>query len=122
LLVDLAAQAAIAGRQDEALQALAESTRLDEQIGKLPGRSYVFGAVAVVHLARGQTNLAALALGAFDAHPMRGTLGTLQVEAVDETRARLDPTEVAAATATARHKSIDELIDELIIQPATVQA
>jgi predicted ATPase/DNA-binding SARP family transcriptional activator len=122
LLVDLAAQAAIAGRQDEALQALAESTRLDEQIGKLPGRSYVFGAVAVVHLARGQTNLAALALGAFDAHPMRGTLGTLQVEAVDATRARLDPTEVAAATATARHKSIDELIDELIIHPATTTA
>jgi predicted ATPase len=118
LLVDLAAQAAIAGRQDEALQALAESTRLDAQIGKLPGRSYVFGAAAVAHLARGQTNLATLALGAFDAHPMRGTLGTLQVEAVDETRARLDPTEVAAATATARHKSLDELIDELIIQPA----
>jgi predicted ATPase/DNA-binding SARP family transcriptional activator len=122
LLVDLAAQAAIAGRQDEALQALAESTRLDEQIGKLPGRSYVFGAAAVVHLARGQTNLAALALGAFDAHPMRGTLGTLQVEAVDETRARLDPIEVAAATAAARRKSIDELIDELITQPATVPA
>jgi hypothetical protein len=97
---------------------LAESTRLDAQIGKLPGRSYVFGAAAVAHLARGQTNLATLALGAFDAHPMRGTLGTLQVEAVDETRARLDPTEVAAATATARHKSLDELIDELIIQPA----
>jgi hypothetical protein len=101
---------------------LAESTRLDEQIGKLPGRSYVFGAAAVVHLARGQTNLAALALGAFDAHPMRGTLGTLQVQAVDETRARLDPIEVAAATAAARRKSIDELIDELITQPATVPA
>lgn len=117
LLVDLAAQSAIAGRQDEALQALAESTRLDEQIGKLPGRSYVFGAAAVVHLARGQTTLAVLALGAFDAHPMRGTLGTLQVEAVDETRSRLDATEVAAASAAAQHRSIDELIDELIIQP-----
>jgi hypothetical protein len=97
---------------------LAESTRLDEQIGKLSGRSYVFGAAAVIHLARGKTNLAALALGAFDAHPMRGTLGTLQVEAVDETRARLDLAAVAAAAAAARHKSIDELIDELIIQPA----
>jgi predicted ATPase/DNA-binding SARP family transcriptional activator/class 3 adenylate cyclase len=118
LLVDWAAQAAIAGRQDEALQVLAESTRLDAQIGKLSGRSYVFGAAAVVHLARGQTNLATLALGAFDAHPMRGTLGTLQVEAVDETRARLDPAAVAAAAVAAHHKSVDELIDEMIIQPA----
>jgi tetratricopeptide (TPR) repeat protein len=118
LLVDLAAQAAIAGREDEALQALAESTRLDEQIGRLPGRSYVLGVAAVVHLARGQTNLAVSALGAFDAHPMRSTLGTLQVEAVDEIRDRLDPAAVAAATATARTRQIDDLIDELITQPA----
>jgi predicted ATPase/class 3 adenylate cyclase len=119
LLVDLAAQAAIANHADEALQALAESTRLDEQIGRLPGRAYVFGVAAVVHLARGQTNLAVAALGAFDAHPMRGTLGTLQSDAVDETRARLDPTAVAAAATTARTRQIDDLIDELISLPAS---
>jgi ribosomal protein L12E/L44/L45/RPP1/RPP2 len=37
---------------------------------------------------------------------------------VESTRARLDPVEVFAAAAEARRKSIDELISELIIQPA----
>jgi hypothetical protein len=40
------------------------------------------------------------------------------VEAVDTTRSQLDPAAVAAAVATARRKSLDELIDELITQPA----
>jgi hypothetical protein len=37
---------------------------------------------------------------------------------VEATRAQLNPAEVAAATRVARRKSLDELIDMLIIQPA----
>jgi hypothetical protein len=116
--VDLAAQSAIAGRGAQALQALAESTRLDQQIGPLPGRAYTLGIAAGVHMARGDTALSTSALGAFDAHPVGGTLAALLAEPVETARARLDPTEVAAAAAAARRKSVDELIDELIIQPA----
>ncbi len=67
------------------------------------------------------------ALGAYDAHPagampsgrtrFGGYIGWL-AEAVETTRAQLDPAEVAAATAAARRKNLDELLDELIIQPA----
>jgi hypothetical protein len=82
-----------------------------------------------VHHARGQHALSISALGAYDAHPAGsrgwgrpggggGYSGWLQ-EAVATTRAQLDPGAVAAATAAARRKGLDELIDELIIQPAT---
>jgi predicted ATPase len=126
-LVHLAAQEAAMDRGAEALQALAESSELDEEIGRLPGRSYRLAVAAVVHLARGQTSLAVSALGAYDAHPtgdasrarfgFGGYLGWLD-EAVEKTRLRLGTAEVAAATATARHEGINELIDRLIIQPA----
>ncbi len=43
-------------------------------------------------------------------------------EAVEATRAQLDAVEVAATTMTARHRSLDELIYELIIQPAEAVA
>jgi predicted ATPase/class 3 adenylate cyclase len=119
LLVELAAQAASAGRGHEALKALAESTRLDEQIGRLPGRSYVLGVAAVVHLARDQTDLAVAALGAFEAHSKLGILETLLRDPVDETRARLDPAAVAAAATTARTRKLHDLIDELISLPAS---
>jgi predicted ATPase/DNA-binding SARP family transcriptional activator len=131
LLVELAAQIAAVGRGTEALQLLAESSRLDEQIGRLPGRSHRLAVAAVVHLERGQPALAISALGAYDAHPVGDTrqprsniggyVGWL-VDAAETARARLDPTEVAAAKAAARHKSLDELIDELIIQPANATA
>jgi predicted ATPase/DNA-binding SARP family transcriptional activator/class 3 adenylate cyclase len=130
VLVDLAAVEAPMGRGAEALQALAESSRLDEQMGRLPGRSFRLAVAAVVHLARGQPAMATSALGAYDAHPVVaanwGRLGAgggsiaLLGDAVQSTRARLDPTEVAAATAAAHHRSVDELIDEQIIQPARV--
>jgi hypothetical protein len=71
------------------------------------------------------------ALGAYDAHPVGATgwgrpggggaaVGHFRwlADAVATTRTRLDPAEVAAATVAARHKSVDELIDKLIIQPA----
>jgi predicted ATPase/class 3 adenylate cyclase len=129
-LVELAAQAASAGQGAVALHALAESTKLDEQIGRLPGRAYALAVAAVVHLARGETTLSIGALGAYDAHSIRETrrpwgelvrsivwLG----EVVETTRARLDPAAVAVATATARTRQIDELIDELITQPAKAE-
>jgi predicted ATPase/DNA-binding SARP family transcriptional activator/class 3 adenylate cyclase len=121
LLVDLAAQTAMLGQGAQALQALAESIRLDDQIGRLPGRSYTLGIAAVVHLARADTTLSIAALGAFDAHPIRGTLrtlGPLLADTVDATRRRLDPAAVASSAAGARAKQLDDLIDELILQPA----
>jgi predicted ATPase len=128
LLVDLAEQQAAMGRGDEALQALAESSRLDEQIGRMPGRSFRLAVAAFAHLARGQPAMATSALGAYDVHPpevsrmpwsgVGGSIGWL-ADTVETTRARLDPAEVAVAAAAARRKSLDELIDVLIIQPAT---
>ena len=127
LLVDLAEQEAVMGRGDEALQTLAESSRLDEQIGRLPGGSRRLAVAALVHLTRGQQGMSIAALGAYDAHPpddarspwtrVGGSVGW-RADAVEATRARFDPSEVAAAKATARSKNVEELIDELILQPA----
>jgi tetratricopeptide (TPR) repeat protein len=130
-LVDLAEQEAVMGRGAAALQALAESSQLDEQIGRLPGRSRRLAVAAVVHLARGQPDLSIMALGAYDAHPpddahsvrtrVGGSVGWL-TDAVETTRSRLDPAAVAAAMAAARSRSVEELLDELIIQPAKAAA
>jgi tetratricopeptide (TPR) repeat protein len=127
LLVDLAEQEAVMGRGAEALRALAESSQLDEQIGRLPGRSRRLAVAALVHLTCGQLDMSISALGAYDAHPpedarsprtrVGGSVGWL-ADAVETTRARLDRAEVAAAAVAARGKSLDELIDELIIHPA----
>jgi predicted ATPase/DNA-binding SARP family transcriptional activator/class 3 adenylate cyclase len=125
LLVDLAALDAAMGQGSDALQALAESSQLDIQTGRLPGRSRRLAVAAVTYLARGEPAMSALALGAYDTHPetdamrarFHGNTGWL-AEAVQAARARLDPTEITAAAATTRRKSLDELIDELIIQPA----
>jgi predicted ATPase/class 3 adenylate cyclase len=128
-LVDLAAQEVAVGRAEEALQALAESSRLDEQLGGLAGRAYRLAVAAAVHLARGHIGLSAAALGAYDTHAyttegseLRGRHADYSgwfSQTVASTRALLDPGEVEAATAAARSKALDELIDELIIQPAT---
>jgi len=69
VLIDLAAQEASMGRGAEALQALAESSRLDEQIGRLPRRSYQLAVAALAHVARDERVLAISALGGYDAHP-----------------------------------------------------
>jgi predicted ATPase/class 3 adenylate cyclase len=128
-LVDLAAQEVTVGRAEEALQALAESSRLDEQLGRLTGRSYRLAVAAAVHLARGHIGLAAAALGAYDTHAY-ATEGSREPrgrhedysgwfsQTVAATRAQLDPAEVDASTVAARSKTLDELMDELIIQPA----
>jgi hypothetical protein len=50
LLVDLAALEAAMGRGTEALHTLAESSRIEDQIGRRPGRSYRLAIGAVVHL------------------------------------------------------------------------
>ena len=71
--MELAAQKAAMGRGAEALQTLAESAQLDEQIGHLPERSFRLAVAAVVHAACGQPALAIAALGAYDAHVPRGT-------------------------------------------------
>jgi hypothetical protein len=135
MLIDLTAQATVMGRGAEALQALAESSQLDEQIGRLPGRSFRLAVAAVVHLASGHVVSSISALGAYDAYPV-GSAGWARpggggaaggysgwlAEAVETTRVRLDPTAVAVATVAARRKSLDDLIDELIIQPAMEEA
>jgi len=128
-LVDLAAQEVTVGRADEALQALAESSRLDEQLGGLAGRSYRLAVAAAVHLARGHIGLSAAALGAYDAHPY-ATEGSREPQGrhadysgwfsqtVASTRAQLEPDAVAAASVAAHTKNVDQLIHELILQPA----
>jgi predicted ATPase/class 3 adenylate cyclase len=128
LLVDLAAQEAAMGRDTQALAALAESSRLDEQIDRRPGwRSHRLAAAAVIHLARNQPALATSALGAYDAYQMgataqpRGRIGGYLAwfaDAAETTRARLDSAEVAAAKAAALRRNLDDLIDELILHPA----
>ncbi len=128
VLVDLAAQAASTGNGAEALQALAESSRLDERIGQLPRRSYQLAVAALAHLARDDPVLATSALGGYDAHPSEFAIGAfgrigehvgwLDRAAVAAMRARLDGGAVAAAADAARARPLDELIDELIIQPA----
>jgi predicted ATPase/class 3 adenylate cyclase len=128
-LVDLAAQEVTVGRTDEALQALAESSRLDDQLGRLTGRSYRLAVAAAVHLARGQIGLAVAALGAYDTHAYT-TEGTSErrgrhadysgwfSQTVAATRARLEPGAVADASTAAQTKNLDQLIHELILQPA----
>jgi hypothetical protein len=128
VLIDLAAQEASVGRGAEALHALAESSQLDEQIGRLPSRSYHLAVAALAHLARDERVLATSALGGYDAHPSEsaippfgrigGHVNWLDPAAMAAMRARLDPDAVAAAAAMARVRSLDGLIDELIIQPA----
>ena len=115
------------GRGAEALQALAESSRLDEQIGRLPGRSRRLAVAAVVHLSRGQLALSIAALGAYDAHapddagrPWSRIGGSIDwlADLVETTRDQLDPAAVAGARAAAQRKSLDELLHELIVRPA----
>jgi predicted ATPase/class 3 adenylate cyclase len=128
VLIDLAAQAARMGRGAEALRALAESSRLDEQIGRPPTRSYQLAVAALAHLARDEQVLATSALGSYDAHPgelsiapfgrVGGHVDWLDRAGMAAMRARLDPDAVVAAAATARTRPLDGLIDELIIQPA----
>jgi tetratricopeptide (TPR) repeat protein len=125
VLPELAEQEATMGRGAEALQALAEATRLDEQIARLPVRTESLALAALVHLARGDSKMSILALGAYDAHPCdeaRGPRGILNpgslANAVLGARGQLNAAEVVAAATAARHKSVNELIDELIIRPA----
>jgi predicted ATPase/DNA-binding SARP family transcriptional activator len=130
VLADLAAQEVIAGRGTEALRALAESARLDVQIGRLPVRTRWLAVAAVVHHARGDLDLSAAALGAYDVHatttferPPGGGIGDGYIgwvtDAVLGIRARLDPTTISAATTAARRKTVDELITDLIVEPAS---
>jgi predicted ATPase/DNA-binding SARP family transcriptional activator len=127
VLVLLAAQEAAMSRASDALQHLAESSRLEDTIGRLPGRSERLAIAAVIHLARGQPAMSAAALGAYDAHPAwdtgwgrqgRGEGNSWLDEVVEPTRARLDAAEVAAAATKARGKHLNQLLDELILQPA----
>jgi predicted ATPase/class 3 adenylate cyclase len=127
VLGNLAAQQTTMGRGAEALQSLAEAAQLDEQIGRVAGWSRPLAAAAVVHLARGKPAIATRALGAYDAHTPPDAIGRpgdaswyvgILSDASEATRARLDPTEVAAAAKAARRKSPDQLINELIVQVA----
>jgi predicted ATPase len=139
LLFSLAIQQAIMGHGDEALQTLAETSRLYGDIdvdraGRLRVsrqqqivREYTLAAASVIHTARGEDTAAISALGAYLAHARDDvrkprsradgfTGGLLDVLAT--TRTQLDSAKVAAARMAASRRSLEELIDELIIQPA----
>jgi predicted ATPase/class 3 adenylate cyclase len=137
ILIDLSAQHAAMGRGAEALQALAEASRVNEQIGRLSGRWFLLAVAAFAHLANGESGSATSALGGYDAHAEatgwgrpdrrgnpRGGGGYIRWldDVIESTRGRLDPTEVTAAAAAAHGRNLDELIDELIIQPASAAA
>jgi predicted ATPase/class 3 adenylate cyclase len=130
LLANLSALQTALGRGAEALESLAESAQLAEQVGQGARRSWPLAAAAVLHLARGQPAIATRALGAYDAHtpPRASTLGNvggyvgILAEAISATRARLDAAKVATAATAARRQSLDQLIDELIIQVANTPA
>jgi predicted ATPase/class 3 adenylate cyclase len=131
LLVDVAAQEAARGRGDAALAALAESVQLDNRIGQLPGRSFRLAIAALAYHVLGHKTLSLSALGAYYAHPagasswgradgFGGYLGWLtDIEAL---QAQHDPAAVAAATAAAGGKKLDDLIHDLIIAPVTAPA
>lgn len=134
LAVALAERAAQRTRMglDGALQDLAESVRLVEQVGTLPGRLLTLGVAAYVHLAAGRPAMAAAALGASDAtghavadwdvgRAVVSAHGDWLVQHLQETRAALDPVAVARAAASARGRPIEAVIDELILQPASAQ-
>jgi tetratricopeptide (TPR) repeat protein len=139
LLFSLAIQQAIMGEGDEALQTLAETSRLYEDIdvdraGRLRVnrqqqivREYTLAAASVIHLVRGERTSSISALGAYLAHARDdirrprsradGFAGGL-LDVLATTRAQLDSAKVTAARTAASRRSLDELIDELIIQPA----
>ena len=116
-LVQLATSAT-ADDGDEALQALAESAMLHTQIGPRPDRAVRLAAAAIVHLTRGDSALAASTVGAWDTHQQHAELGPVLGDALERTRRALDPATVATAAERTRQIAIDELIDELILQPA----
>jgi hypothetical protein len=129
-LAELAAQQTRMGL-DGALQDLAESVRLVEQIGTLPGRQLTLGVAAYIHLASGRPAMAAAALGAYDAtgHTLSNWEAGADVvperadwimQHLQDIRAALDPIAVATAAASARQRPIEAVIDELIVQPASV--
>jgi predicted ATPase/class 3 adenylate cyclase len=126
LMANLCAHQVALGQPAEAMQSLMESAQLAGQANRGPGRSWPLAAAAVVHLARGDPALATRALGAYDGHTpptagvarvVRGDFGIL-AEAIQATRARLDPADVAIAATAARRVRVDQLIDELVIQAA----
>jgi predicted ATPase/DNA-binding SARP family transcriptional activator len=139
LLFSLAIQQAIMGQGDKALQTLAETSRLYGDIdvdraGRFRVsrqqeivREYALAAASVIHLARGEDTSSISALGAYLAHAREdvrkprsradGFTGGL-LDVLVTTRTQLDSAKVAAARTAASRRSLDELIDELIIQPA----
>jgi predicted ATPase len=130
-LAELAAQQTRMGL-DGALQDLAESVRLVEQVGTLPGRQLTLGVAAYIHLASGRPAMAAAALGASDAtshtlidwgagRAVAPAHADWLTQHLHETRAALDPIAVATAAASARQRPIEAVIDELIVQPASAR-
>jgi predicted ATPase/class 3 adenylate cyclase len=130
VLSDLAAVNVSLGRGDAALDELATASELIDEVGRLPGRSVVLAFAAVVYQVRGETARALAAMGAYDAHPAVGAdrirawspsptnaLGWL-ADDIDATRAQFAPDDLDRAIDSARRKSVDQLIDELILQPA----
>ena len=98
LLVELAVQEAV-GRGDEALQTLAESSRLDEQIGRRSERVLRLAIAAVAHLADGDRVMAVSALGAYDADvpvDVRGWQGRPRVKNIEWVTGAVEGGQVSA--------------------------
>ena len=120
-LQQLVVLAAPAGRGVEGLTALAESARLLERIGRSTLLASTLGAAAVAYSKRGQTQAALEAMASFDADPGNHMLTPLVTDAVAATRARLDHAALETITISVRGRAIDELIEQLILQPGDAE-
>jgi tetratricopeptide (TPR) repeat protein len=118
-LAHLAAHLAIDGRGQESLHALTESAQVQEGIGAT-GRVHTLAVGAAVHVACNRQELATASLAGFDAHSVRRHSEPWVADALEFARAGLDPIAVADATTKASLTSVDDLIGELILEPANV--
>ena len=111
------------GRGTAGLQALAESMKLDDRIGRRPVQAFKLATAAYVHLMRNDKAAATAAMGASLAlrpspEVLRGGptgggyLGWLP-DAIAAARGQLDPVAVDAATADAATKDVARLTEEL---------
>jgi tetratricopeptide (TPR) repeat protein len=123
VLAQLAGYEATCGQHEETMRDLAEVVRLDDKAGLQPEGARSLVIAAYVYFQRGDRDRATAALGAFDAAGYvwhwdgdRASVGLIS-DLGRQMRAVLDRGAVAAAAEAARHRSVDALIDELILRP-----
>jgi len=131
VLLDLASAQARLSRADDALDSLAEVAALIEHARQQSERRQIFAVAAVVHDQHGDPERVLAAVAAYDAQPgsrarrtggeSTSAPGWIGPE-FDAARSTLDPDALAAATATASGRTVQQLVDEVILAPARALA